>query len=126
MRIAVTYHDGAVFEHFGEARALMLYDTQGDRVLATKLLPVKGGGHGAMAQVLQENHVDVLLCGGIGVHALEALKAQQVQVYSGIKGAADKAVEGFLNGTLKPTDTASCHCHQGGDCHCGPGCDCGQ
>ena len=129
MKIAVTYHDGSVFEHFGHTKALLLAEVEAGQVKSSQVLPVTGGGHSAMAQLLKEKGVEVLICGGIGGGAMNALAALNIKVYPGVKGAADKAVEGYLNGTLKPGDAANCNHHHhdhGHSCSCGHDCECGH
>ena len=53
-------------------------------------------GHEALAAFLAERGVQTLICGGIGSGAVQALDAAGIQVYGGITGLADYAVEALL------------------------------
>ncbi|HCJ15045.1 MAG TPA: hypothetical protein DHV77_07895, partial [Erysipelotrichaceae bacterium] len=41
------------------------------------------------------NNVDVLICGGIGPGAQNALSQAGIQVYGGVSGLADQAVDAY-------------------------------
>lgn len=73
MRIAVTYKDGEVFQHFGHSEQFKLYDTEGEKITGEQIVDTNGSGHGALAGFLQAARVDALICGGIGMGARMAL-----------------------------------------------------
>ncbi|MBQ4157127.1 MAG: NifB/NifX family molybdenum-iron cluster-binding protein, partial [Clostridia bacterium] len=73
LRIAVTYDNGMVFQHFGHTEQFKVYDTDKGQVLRTEILESNGSGHGALATLLAINKVEVLICGGIGGGAQTAL-----------------------------------------------------
>ncbi len=119
MKIAVTYGDGLVFQHFGHTPAFKIYDIQSDRVTAEAVVETNGTGHGALAGFLQEQGVDTLICGGIGGGARNALANAGITVYGGVHGDADDAVTALLAGELNWNPCASCSHH-------GEGHSCGQ
>ena len=75
MRIAVTYENGMIFQHFGHTQEFKIYDVQDGKILASEVVDTNGSGHGALAGVLTALHADVLICGGIGGGAQMALAA---------------------------------------------------
>ena len=103
MRIAVTYEDGLVFHHFGHTKQFKLYDVADGAVVSSQLLGTDGSGHEALAGLLKAQGVDVLICGGLGGGAHEALTGAGIGICAGAAGDADAAVETFLRGEL--TDT---------------------
>ena len=113
MRIAIPYETetGTVYQHFGHAKAFKLYDVQDGAVEKSEEISAQGSGHGALADLLKENHVDALICGGIGAGAIEALKNAAILVCAGVKGAANEAVAQHLAGTLDYTTQANCSHH---------------
>jgi hypothetical protein len=122
MRIAVTYENGTVFQHFGHAEQFKLYDVESGAVRASKVVETNGRGHGALAAFLKGNGVDVLICGGIGAGAQNALREADVQLYGGVTGSADEAVSALLNGTLAYNAAVQCSHHDerhGADHACG-------
>ena len=100
MKIAVTYEDGMVFQHFGHTQQFKLYEVENGAVQNEQVVDTQGSGHGALAGFLTQYDVDTLLCGGIGGGAQNALAAAGIQLYGGISGNADEAVGAFLAGTL--------------------------
>lgn len=121
MRIAVTYENGQIFQHFGHTEQFKVYDVQDGKVAKAEVVDTNGSGHGALAGVLNAMNVDALICGGIGGGAREALAAAGIKLYGGASGEADKAVEALIAGSLEfdPDVQCSHHEHHGGDHVCG-------
>ena len=76
MRIAVTYENGEIFQHFGRTEQFKVYEVQDGKIVSQQVLGTNGAGHGALAGFLREAQVDVLICGGIGPGAQNALQAE--------------------------------------------------
>lgn len=115
MRIAVTYENGQIFQHFGHTEQFKVYDIEDGKVIASEVIGTNGSGHGALAGVLGALKADVLICGGIGGGARIALDAAGIQLYGGVSGDADEAVEAFLAGNLDFNPDVQCNHH--GDHH---------
>ena len=96
MKIAVTYENGNIFQHFGHTEAFKIYDIEDGRIAASRVEDTNGSGHGALAGVLKEWKVDTLICGGIGAGAQIALAEAGIKLYGGASGSADAAVEACL------------------------------
>ncbi len=119
MRIAVTYENGKVFQHFGHTELFKIYEVDGSEIKSSDIYGTQGTGHGALAGVLAGKGIDVLICGGLGGGAVRALGEAGVQVVSGAEGDADEAVKAFLAGELVSTG-ANCDRHGHGEGHsCG-------
>ena len=111
MRIAVTYANGEIFQHFGHTEEFKVYDVQDGKVVASEVVDTNGQGHGALAGVLTALKADVLICGGIGGGAQMALAAAGIKLYGGVSGSADAAVEALLAGTLDYNPAVKCSHH---------------
>ncbi len=122
MKIAVTYENGEVFQHFGHCRFFKLYRTEDGKTVNTGLLGAGESGHSALAGLLAESGVDALICGGIGGGARAALAEKGIKLYGGVSGSADDAVRDLLDGRLAYDPDAVCSHH--GEHH-GDGHDCG-
>ena len=120
MKIAVTYENGNIFQHFGHTEAFKIYDIEDGRIAASRVEDTNGSGHGALAGVLKEWKVDTLICGGIGAGAQIALAEAGIKLYGGASGSADAAVEALLAGNLVYTPDVQCSHH--GEHHHGGGC----
>ena len=118
MKIAVTYDDGNVFQHFGRTEFFKVYETEDGKVVSSEVISSNGLGHGALAGVLAEQSVDVLICGGIGEGAQAALKEAGVELCAGAEGNTDQVVEAYLKGELVSTG-ANCDHHHGEEHSCG-------
>ena len=120
MKIAVTYENGNVFQHFGHTEKFKLYEVENNEIVKMEVVSSKGEGHGALAGVLSSYGVDVLICGGIGGGARNALSKVNIEIFGGVKGSADMAVIDYLNGKLNYDPDAKCDHHDHGEGHtCG-------
>ena len=80
MKIAVTYENGEVFQHFGHTEQFKLYEVSGGKLLHTQVVDTNGSGHGALAGLLAQLGVDTLICGGIGGGAQAALAEANIRL----------------------------------------------
>ena len=117
MKIAVSYENGRVFQHFGHTESFKLYEVADGKVLSASLLDTNGNGHGALVDRLKDAGVDTLICGGIGEGAKHMLSDADIRLYGGVSGEADRAVADFLKGKLKIDPEVSCSHHE--ESHCG-------
>ena len=118
MKIAVTYDKGNIFQHFGRTEAFKVYQAEDGKVVSSEILSSNGTGHSALAGLLADQSVDVLICGGIGEGAQAALKEAGVELCAGAEGDTDQAVEAYLRGELVSTG-ANCDHHHGEEHDCG-------
>ena len=133
MRIAVTYENGEIFQHFGHTEQYKLYDAEERKIVNEQIVDTSGSGHGALAGFLQAAKVDALICGGIGMGAQMALADAGIKLYAGVQGSADAAAKSLAEGTLEYDPDAKCdhhghhhgENHEGGHHH-GKGLDCGH
>ena len=126
MKIAVTYENGEVFQHFGRTPQFKVYDIENGEVAFSEVVGTNGTGHGALAGFLKELGAEVLICGGIGGGAQMAMNEAGIRLFAGASGSADEAVKAFLAGTLPEIGEATCDHHEhheghdcahGGKCH---------
>ena len=119
MKIAVTYDNGNIFQHFGRTEFFKVYEIEDNKVISSDVIGSNGIGHGALAGLLSGQSVNVLICGGIGGGAQAALAEAGVELCAGAEGDADQAVEAYLKGELISTG-ANCDHHHHEDGHsCG-------
>lgn len=123
MRIAVTYDNGQIFQHFGHTEQFKLYDVEDGKIVASRVVDTNGSGHGALAGFLKAAGADMLICGGIGMGAQNALAEAGIRLYGGVQGAADAAAEALAAGMLRYDPDARCDHH---DHHHGEDHDCGR
>lgn len=119
MKIAVTYENGQVFGHFGRTEAFKVYDVENQNIISSQIISSNGEGHGALAGVLASHDIDILICGGIGPGAVNALEGAGIEVCAGASGDADEAVAAFLKGELVSTGSNCNHHHHDDHQACG-------
>ena len=123
MKIAVTYENGQIFQHFGHTAQFKLYEVEDGKIVNTEVVDTNGSGHGALAGLLSALNADVLICGGIGGGAQMALARAGIKLFGGVHGDADEAVAAFLVNNLNYDPEAKCDHH---DHHHGEGHSCGD
>lgn len=123
--------DGEVFQHFGHTQKFHLVEVNDSRIVNQTVLDAEGSGHESLAFLLKNAGVDILICGGIGGGAQNALAQCGISVIPGVKGKIQNVLVDFFTGNLSFSQEANCdhHDHESGDdCHCGGnegGCGCG-
>lgn len=132
MKIAVTYENGQVFQHFGHTEQFKIYEAEDGKVVKEEVVDTNGSGHGALAGFLKAHGVDTLICGGIGGGARNALAEAGIRLFPGAAGDADAQVASFLSGNLNYNPDTMCNHHHHeeghtcGDHGCGEGHHCGE
>ena len=116
MRIAVTYENGQVFQHFGHTEEFKVYEVEDGKVVSSEIIGSDGQGHGALAGLLSNKSIDVLICGGIGGGAQAALSEQGIELCAGATGDVDAAVEAYLKGELINSGVNCNHHGEGHTC----------
>lgn len=124
MKIAVTFENGLIFQHFGHTEYFKVYDVEDGKIVSSEIVSSNGSGHGALAEVLKSLGVNALICGGIGGCARTALDEAGIVLYGGCSGEADDAVEALICGRLGFDPNAKCDHH--GHHHHGEGHSCGS
>lgn len=119
MRIAVTYENGFIFQHFGHTKQFKIYDISDRKITNSAIIDTNGSGHGALAGLLAEHQIDILICGGIGGGAQTALAEAGIKLYGGVSGEADKAVEMLLANELAYDPDVQCNHHGEHHGNCG-------
>ena len=111
MKIAVTYENGQIFQHFGHTEQFKLYEILDGKITHTEVVDTNGSGHGALAGFLMQHGIDTLICGGIGGGAQMALAEAGIRFYGGASGDADAAVNALLSGELAYNPDVRCNHH---------------
>ena len=122
MRVAVTYENGDIFQHFGHTEQFKIYDIEDGKILSSEIVDTNGSGHGALAGLLNLMKVDALICGGIGGGAQMALAEAGIKLFGGVSGSADAAAQALAEGRLDFNPAVRCDHHD----HHGEGHSCGS
>ncbi|MEG2851119.1 MAG: NifB/NifX family molybdenum-iron cluster-binding protein [Raoultibacter sp.] len=118
MKIAVTYDEGNIFQHFGHTENFKIYTVEDGKITHAEVVNTQGSGHGALGGFLGGQDIDTLICGGIGGGAKNVLADAGIKLFGGASGSCDDAVAALIAGTLAYNPGAECdhHDHAHGDC----------
>ncbi len=129
MKFAITCENGMVFQHFGHTPEFAVFTVENKQIVNKEILPSGESGHGALAGLLQQNGIELLICGGIGGGAQMALAEAGIKLIGGASGAVDDVAAAFLADKMLINPNFHCNHHQhghedGGSCGshgCGQG-----
>ena len=120
MKIAVTCEDHKVFQHFGHTPGFAVFEVVNGAIVSEKILSSGNSGHGALATLLALEQIEVLICGGIGGGAINALSNVGIKVVGGADGDVREVAEAFAAGNLVVRENFHCNHHHHGEGHtCG-------
>ncbi|MEE3481163.1 MAG: NifB/NifX family molybdenum-iron cluster-binding protein [Lachnospiraceae bacterium] len=114
MKIAVTYDNGQVWQHFGRTENFKFYDVEDGTVVSSEVVNTEGAGHGALVDFLASHGANAVIMGGAGAPIIMMLNSLGIKTYPGVTGEADAAVDALLAGTLETNEDAvheGCHHH---------------
>ena len=57
MKIAATYDNGNIFQHFGKTEFFKVYEVEDNKVVSSEVISSNGTGHGALAGLLAEQGI---------------------------------------------------------------------
>lgn len=112
MIIAIPYENEQVFQHFGRKLQFKIYYIENNEITDSQIIDACGQGHSALSKFLFDYQVDIVICGGIGSGARNALKSFDIQLYSGVIGNCDEVIENYLTGNLVFNPNIQCSCHK--------------
>lgn len=119
MKTAITTDQEEVFQHFGKCSTFTVFDFVDGEIENRHIIDASGSGHSALALLLKENGVELLICGGIGQGARNALAANGIRVIAGTKGPINAVIDEFKRGILKDNPSLSCNHHHEDGHSCG-------
>ena len=61
MKLAVTYENGEIFQHFGHTETFKVYDVEDGQIVNSEVVSANGAGHGALAGFLSDLGVTKLI-----------------------------------------------------------------
>jgi len=104
--------------HFGSAPIFMVVDTESRscRAITNRNLHHDHGMCRPLAQLAGED-LDAMVVGGIGMGAVEKLKAANVRVFLSEHPTVEETVDAFKTGTLREVTPATACAHHGDEPH---------
>ena len=98
MIIAIPIYGDRVMPRFGCTREVMVVTVEAGTVCATKRLTAAMPD---LQPLLADEHVTILICGGIHPRFQQRLQQQHVEIVWGVVGDWRDVVQAYLDGTLR-------------------------
>ncbi len=118
MKIAISAEgmdlNAAVDPRFGRAQTFIFFDTEDGSFEAFPNEQVRNLPQGAgiqAAQQVSEHKAQVLLTGHCGPNAFRGLAAAKIEVYVGVSGTVQEAIDKYQSGSLQASGTADVEGH---------------
>jgi predicted Fe-Mo cluster-binding NifX family protein len=80
-------------------------------IVKSKTVPNPGHKPGFLPRFLHDLGVNTIISGGMGSAAVAIFNENDIEVIVGVTGSAKKAVEDYMDGSLKSTGSV-CHEHK--------------
>ncbi|WMW24235.1 NifB/NifX family molybdenum-iron cluster-binding protein [Methanolobus sediminis] len=118
--------EDTVGQHFGKVPYYTLYDTETRESTVISNTSEHNGGTGLPPEIMANENVDIMLCGGLGRKAVMMFEQYGIDVFIGATGSIQDAVAAWEASKLsKATQDNSCaghghdhdHNHEHGHCH---------
>lgn len=103
MKIAVPYdiNNMTICHRIAEAEHFKIYTVEGGHITDDAIVQFAFQGSDAFAGFLWDHRVSALICGHISQKSHIALVESGIDIFAGIAGNPNKAVEALLKGTLE-------------------------
>lgn len=102
MKIAIPNENGQVNQHFGRSKEFIIFDMENQKIKTAT--PVSAAqlahNHEGLAGLMKDNNVEVVVLGGIGPYAIQALEQAGLKVITGVSGDIKVAAEACARGEL--------------------------
>jgi len=82
------------------ADSILLVSQRGHEISTKKRMPVNNLSIGELCEVLLQNRVDTLVCGGITGDSKEFLRRRNLAIIDNVTGTADKIIQALKSGKL--------------------------
>lgn len=126
-KIAIPTYEGQLWPHFGKAPQVTFVTVENGAIKETTVKQAPEHEHGAMPRFMAAEGTTDVLCGGLGMGAIQMLDQLGIEVRAGAPELpVEQVVKLYLEDSIEYGD-GSCHhdgCggdhhHEGGEHHCG-------
>lgn len=116
MKVAMPKEGEMVNQHFGRSKNFIIYSVENQQVVDRKEIGTDAlqHNHAGLSGLLIAEGVSLVILGGIGQPALEALRNQGLDVIRGASGNCNEVLQRYLAGQLGDQNVT---CQHEGDHH---------
>lgn len=116
MKIALPKDGEMLNQHFGRSQKFLIATVENNQVIEAREVGTEAlaHNHAGLSGLLISQGVSLVILGGIGQPALEALRSSGLDVIRGASGSCADVLERYLSGELSDRDAT---CSHDGDHH---------
>ena len=109
IRIAIATEDNVVGGHFGHCPEFTLVDIEDKKVVKKEVIPNPGHQPGFLPIFLSEKGINVIIAGGMGVHAQELFLIRKIIPVIGVTGNIDTVINSYIEEKLEIGESQCSH-----------------
>jgi len=110
MRVALSTDGDYVSAHFGRCPSFTILDIEDGKIVKKEIVANPGHQPGLIPEFLRQRGVDCIVCGGMGMRAMELFQEFGIQTILGVSGKIEEVIDKIQKGSLA-----------GGESLCKPG-----
>jgi len=113
VKIAFPSDGGQINQHFGRSREFAILEVENGQVISRKTVSAETlqHNHEGLADLLSAEKVEVVVLGGIGPYALQALDQKGFKTITGASGDIEQAALQYARGDLASRGSVCGHHH---------------
>ncbi|AWZ49628.1 diguanylate cyclase [Clostridiaceae bacterium 14S0207] len=114
MKIGMPKNGNGINQHFGKSKSFAIATVEENKLVGIKEISAETlqHNHGGLSSLLCDEGVTVVITGGIGPGAYNALKEKGLEVIRGAHGEIEDVVKQYINRSLKDREVL-CNHHDG-------------
>ncbi len=111
MKIGMPKDGDKLNQHFGQSKEFLIATIEDGQVVDRKTIGSQAlqHNHGGLSALFVNEGVELVITGGIGQPALQALKEKGLQVIKGASGNCESVLTQYLSGELVDRDVSCSH-----------------
>jgi predicted Fe-Mo cluster-binding NifX family protein len=119
MKIAMPKNEEMLNQHFGQSKEYLIATIEEGKITDRKVINSEAlqHNHGGLSDLFIKEGVELVILGGIGQPALQALTMNGLPVIKGASGRLEDVLTAYVNGELADRDVTCNHHGQDHDHH---------
>ena len=109
MKVAIAKDGDYVSEHFGHCTEYALFLIEKEAVTKREIVTSPGHEPGKLPVFLAGHGVTHVLAGGMGPRAVELFCQNNIEVYLGVRGTVEDAIQDFMTGKIEQGESSCTH-----------------
>jgi predicted Fe-Mo cluster-binding NifX family protein len=111
MKIAMPKNGEMINQHFGQSKSFLIANVENQQIVNSQEISSESlqHNHAGLSGLFLSEGVSLVITGGIGKPALDALEQNGLKVIKGASGKCEEVLEKYLQGGLDDKDVTCSH-----------------